>query len=163
MSLSIRPLTPCFGAEIRGVDLRRVTTETFAEIYRAFLQFGVLVIPGQPLSIEEHLAFASRFGELWTLPVYGEVPHRIDNPAIDDVSNLDEHGNLAGMNSRKVRFALGNQLWHSDLSFRDVPAQASLLHAVEIADEGGETEFADLHAPYDALPRERRNALEGLR
>lgn len=165
MSMSVRPLTPHFGAEIRGIDLRLPQSPARLDaVYDAFLTHGVLVLPGQALTVAQHQAFAQTFGALWLLP---EAPvvggqRRIADRAIDDVSNLDSRGELAGAASDKVMFQLGNRLWHSDLSFRSTPAQASMLHALEIAEEGGETEFADLHAPYEALPEARKAELEAL-
>jgi len=163
MPLSIRQLAPTFVAEVRGLDLRKpVKRDVFKEIYDAFLKFGVLIIPGQAISVDQHLEFAANFGEIWKLPVKDESKLRIKNAAIDDVSNLSASGEIAGKDSEKYMFALGNQLWHSDLSFKDVPAQASLLHAEEVASEGGETEFADLIASYDALPEETKDKIGGL-
>ena len=163
MSLSIRQLGTTFVAEVRGLDLRYdLDPCAVAQIKKAFLEFGVLILPGQAISVDQHLAFAEHFGKIWMLPVNDPSKLRLKTAAIDDVSNLDANGDVAGRDSEKYMFALGNQLWHSDLSFRDVPAQASLLHAQEIAVDGGETEFADLRAAYDALPAERQAQLEGL-
>ena len=167
MNLCIRSLTPVFGAEIRGIDLRRPQPMARLDaIYDAFLKYGVLVLPGQALSIAQQLAFARTFGDLWLLPENNVVgvsgQRRIAERAIDDVSNLNTRGDVAGASSEKVMFQLGNQLWHSDLSFRPVPAHASMLHALEVAEEDGETEFADLIGPYEALPDTRKAALEGL-
>ena len=165
MSISVRPLTPHFAAEVRGIDLRLPQSEARLDaLYDAFLTHGVLVLPGQALTIDQHQAFARSFGALWLLPEppAGGAGRRISDRAIDDVSNLDSRGSLAGAGSEKVMFQLGNRLWHSDLSFRATPAHASMLHALEIAEEGGETQFADLLAPYDALPEARKAALEGM-
>lgn len=163
MSLSIRQLGPTFVAEVRGIDLRHeLGPNVVSEIKKAFLEFAVLVLPGQAISVEQHLDFAKHFGKIWTLPAKDPSKLRLNTAAVDDVSNLDANGEVAGRDSEKYMFALGNQLWHSDLSFKDVPAQASLLHAEEIALEGGETEFADLRAAYDALPAGRKTQLEGL-
>lgn len=163
MALTVRPLAQSFAAEVRGLDLRQAfDKETFAELYDLFLTYGVVVLPGQAVSVDQHLDFASHFGEIWTLPVDDPSKLRVKNAAIDDVSNLDAKGEIAGTDSEKYMFALGNQLWHSDLSFRDVPAQASLLHAEEIALDGGETEFSDLIAAYDALPEDMRTKIDGL-
>ena len=167
MALTVRKLNDYFGAELRGLDLRkRLSVETLQEIYDAFLQYGVLVIPGQPLSVEQQLAFARTFGDLWMMPeavdrVRG-VERRIADRAINDISNIDTKDELAGATSSKVLFQLANQLWHTDNSVRPVPAHASMLHAVEIVTEGGETQFADLIAPYEALPDARKAALSGL-
>ncbi len=165
--LSLRPLTPVFGAEVRGVDLRLAQPKARLEaIYDAFLEYGVLVLPGQAIDIDQQLTFARVFGELWMLPEtslkgIGGAP-RIKTRAISDVSNIDDKGELVGAASEKVMFQLGNQLWHSDSSFNAVPAHASMLHAVAIAEDGGETQFADLIAPYESLAAEHQAALEGL-
>ena len=149
-------------AEVRGVDLRqRLDRATAEELYDAFLEYGVLVLPGQALTIDQHLDFARLFGDLWELPVWNDLS-RIKNRAIDDVSNLDLNGDLAGADSEKVFFLSGNKRWHSDLSNNSVAAKASLLHALEIALDGGETEFADPRAGYEALSGELKDRLEGL-
>jgi alpha-ketoglutarate-dependent 2,4-dichlorophenoxyacetate dioxygenase len=164
MTLSIRPLgREDFVAEVRGIDLRAELSDSlFAELRTAYIKYAVLIIPGQDLDIDRQLAVAERFGPLETIPKRKSgAPRRIEDRRIDDISNLDADGNLAGGLSEKVLFALGNQLWHSDLSFRSKPATLSMLVAHEIAPEGGETEFCDLRAAYRALPAERRQALAG--
>lgn len=163
MPLSIRKLTPSFAAEIRGVDLRHPPNQSVLdEIYDAFLAYGVIVLPGQALNLEQQLAFGKLFGPLHVLPPIKGQKRRIADLAIDDVSNLNEKGSLAGANSEKAMFALGNQLWHSDLSFCENPAHSSMLHATEIAQDGGETEFCDLVSAYEALDQTMVNKLEGL-
>lgn len=161
--LTIKPLTEIFGAEVRGLDLRQPqSAETLDEIYDAFLDHGVIVLPGQALNIEQQLDFAQTFGDLWLLPEWSKNGKRLNTRAIDDVSNLNVTGEIADINSEKLMFQLGNQLWHSDLSHLAVPAQATMLLALEIAPIGGETEFADLRAAWDVLPQARKAALDGL-
>lgn len=162
MSLTIRQLAPSFAAEIRGVDLRRIPSQAVLdEVYDVFLRYGVIVIPGQALSLAQHLAFGELFGELHSLPIRAETKRRVDSPKVDDVSNLNPEGELAGADSEKVLFALGNQLWHSDLSFCATPAHASMLHAVEIAEEGGETQFCDLAEGWRTLDPAIQTRIEG--
>ncbi|QLC26414.1 TauD/TfdA family dioxygenase [Parasphingopyxis algicola] len=162
MPISIRQLAPSFAAEIRGVDLRHMPSQAVLdEIYDAFLEYGVIVLPGQALDLDQQLAFGRLFGPLHVLPPMKGPKRRIEDRAIDDVSNLKADGSLAGANSEKAMFALGNQLWHSDLSFCDNPAHASMLHATEIAEEGGETEFCDLVSAYETLDREMKAKIEG--
>jgi alpha-ketoglutarate-dependent 2,4-dichlorophenoxyacetate dioxygenase len=161
--LSIRPLANTFAAEIRGIDIRNSPSEeVIAEIYDAFLAYGVIVLPGQAISTEQQLNFARHFGSLWQVPEWNLKNRRVDNPAIDDVSNLDKTGAIAGAKSEKVLFQLGNQLWHSDLSASETPAQASMLLALEVVPDGGETEFADLQGAYEQLPEPRRASLATL-
>jgi alpha-ketoglutarate-dependent 2,4-dichlorophenoxyacetate dioxygenase len=162
MTIQVRPLAGSFAAEIRGVDLRLGLSEASAvQLYEAFLAHGVLVLPGQAIDIETQLAFARIFGDLWELPEWNGA-RRIATRLIDDVSNLDSEGDLADKESERALLQMANLLWHSDLSSNAVAAKASLLHAVEIALEDGETEFADMRSAYEALPEAFKERLEGL-
>lgn len=163
MGLTVRKLSQNFVAELRGVDLRNLPNQQILdEIYDAFLTYRIVVIPGQALSIDQQLAFAELFGPLHVLPDRAGSKRRIGNRAIDDVSNLDADGELAGANSERAMFAMGNQLWHSDLSFCENPAHASMLHATEIATEGGETEFCDLVSAFESLAEDMQKRLMPL-
>ena len=162
MAIAIRPLHPIFAAEIRGIDLREpLSTAVFAEIEVVFNEYAVLVFPGQPLTDEQQMVFSRRFGPLETNPSYAGNKLRL-RPEIADISNIDYDGNIQALDSPRRYFSLGNQLWHTDSSFKHVPARCSLLSAREIPPAGGETEFADLRAAYDALPEERKRLLDGL-
>jgi alpha-ketoglutarate-dependent 2,4-dichlorophenoxyacetate dioxygenase len=162
MPLDIRQLADTFAAEVRGIDLRLGLNPSAAEeLYDAFLEYGVLLIPGQAIDIQAHLAFARVFGELWELPTWSKN-RRIATPLLDDVSNLDIAGKQLDDTSEKLLFQRANLLWHSDLSSNAVAAKASLLHAEEIALEDGRTEFADPRGGYDALPLEMKRRLDGL-
>lgn len=138
-----------------------LTPEDADAIYDAFLDHGVLVVPGQAINIDQHLAFARIFGDLWELPEWNGA-RRVANRAIDDVSNIDDKGDLAGAASDKVMLQLANKLWHSDLSSNAVAAKMSCLHAMEIALEDGETEFADPQSAYAALPDDMKARLDGM-
>ena len=164
MVIRVTPLHPHIGAEVTGVDLtREVPPEDFAEIERAFNRHAVVVFPGQPLSDAQQILFSRRFGPLETSPEYaGSRKSRLDRPEIADISNLDPEDRVMSARDQRLLFNRGNQLWHTDSSFKYVPARCSLLSAREIPPEGGETEFADMRAAYDALPEERRRALDGL-
>jgi alpha-ketoglutarate-dependent 2,4-dichlorophenoxyacetate dioxygenase len=164
MAIRVRPLHPHIGAEVTGADLRHdLTAEDFAAIEAAFNRHAVLVFPNQPLSDEQQMAFSRRFGPLETNPAYaGERKKRISHREIADISNLDVEGNVMSAADERLLFSRGNQLWHTDSSFKYVPARCSLLSAREIPPVGGETEFADMRAAYDALPEEKKRALEGL-
>jgi len=164
MAINVTPLHPHIGAEITGIDLREdLAPEIFAAVESAFNRHAVLVFPRQPLSDEQQMAFSRRFGPLETNPAYaGERKKRIPHREIADISNLDVHGNVMPADDERLLFSRGNQLWHTDSSFKYVPARCSLLSAREIPPEGGETEFADMRAAYDALPEEKKRALEGL-
>jgi alpha-ketoglutarate-dependent 2,4-dichlorophenoxyacetate dioxygenase len=162
MAIQVSPLHPTLGAEVRGVDLTRaLTPEVFAEIEAAFNGYGILVFPGQPVSDEQQLAFSQLFGPLEVNPNYADAKMRL-RPDIADISNLDAEGQVLARDDRRNLFNLGNQLWHTDSSFKRVPAKCSLLSARELPPSGGETEFADLRAAWDALPQSRKRELDGI-
>jgi alpha-ketoglutarate-dependent 2,4-dichlorophenoxyacetate dioxygenase len=162
MAVQVSPLHPTLGAQVRGVDLTRaLTPEVFAEIEAAFNSYGILVFPGQPVSDEQQLAFSQLFGPLEVNPNYAGAKMRL-RPDIADISNLDAEGRVLARDDRRNLFNLGNQLWHTDSSFKRIPAKCSLLSARELPSSGGETEFADLRAAWDALPQSRKRQLDGL-
>jgi alpha-ketoglutarate-dependent 2,4-dichlorophenoxyacetate dioxygenase len=162
MAIEVTPLHPSLGAEVRGVDLTRpVILETFAAIEAAFNRHGILVFPEQPVTDEQQLAFSRLFGPLEVNPNYAGAKMRL-RPDIADISNLDAEGRVLARDDRRNLFNLGNQLWHTDSSFKPIPAKCSLLSARELPSSGGETEFADLRAAWDALPETRKRQLDGL-
>jgi alpha-ketoglutarate-dependent 2,4-dichlorophenoxyacetate dioxygenase len=164
MAIRVKPLHPEIGAEVTGLDLREtVAPAVFAEIEAAFYRYAVLVFPGQPLTDDQQIAFSRLFGPLETSPEYaGSKKSRLNRPEIADISNLDPEGRVMSAEDKRLLFNRGNQLWHTDSSFKYVPARCSLLSAREIPPVGGETEFADMRAAYDALSAEKRRALDGL-
>ena len=162
MAIQVTPLHPTLGAEVHGVDLTcTVTADVFAEVEAAFDRYGILVFPEQPVNDEQQLAFSQLFGPLEVNPNYAGAKMRL-RPDIADISNLDAEGRVLGRDDRRNLFNLGNQLWHTDSSFKRVPAKCSLLSARELPGSGGETEFADLRAAWDALPGAKRGELDGL-
>jgi len=157
MSLSVRPLHPLFVGEVGGVDIGRpLDTATVAALWQAIDRYAVLVFRGQMLDDERQMDFARQFGEL-ELPRSGraDVKRRL-RPEMSDISNLDEQGQLRRRDDARRFDQLGNRLWHTDGSFRRIPAALSMLYAHRVPRPGplgdGETEFADLRAAYDALP-----------
>ena len=166
MAIELTPLHSTLGVALRGVDLRRpVTPDVFAEIDAAFDRYGILVFPDQPVTDEQQLAFSQLFGPLEVNPNYAGAKMRL-RPDIADISNLDAEGQVLARDDRRNLFNLGNQLWHTDSSFKHVPAKCSLLSARELPSSGpmggGETEFADMRAAWDALPERRKRELERL-
>ena len=162
MSLTIWPITEGFAAEIGDVDLGNLTDEEVHVIKQAFWNYAVLVFPDQHLSEEQHLAFAANIGPLEQV-VFLKMNVKLRlRPELADVSNLNHHGEIWRDQGRLRQIAAANQLWHTDSSFKYLPARASLLYARSIPPVGGMTEFADLRAAYDALPDSRRRELEGL-
>ena len=155
---------PLFVGEVRGVDLRQpVDSGTLDEIVAAADQYAVLVFPEQAIDDAQQLAFSELLGPLETTTKAYRPGHK---PRLDlhvsDISNLDASGAVVGETDRWRLQGLANRLWHTDSSFKPTPAKYSLLSARAIPPEGGETEFADLRAAYDALPAARKKQLEGL-
>jgi len=166
VAIEVSALHPTLGAQVRGVDLTRLMPpEVFAEVEAAFARYAVLVFPEQPVTDEQQLAFSRLFGPLEVNPNYAGAKMRL-RPDVADISNLDAEGRVLARDDRHNLFNLGNQLWHTDSSFKPVPAKCSLLSARELPSPGpmggGETEFADLRAAWDALPEARRRELDGL-
>jgi alpha-ketoglutarate-dependent 2,4-dichlorophenoxyacetate dioxygenase len=144
---------PHFVGEVSGIDLtRRLTEAQIADIVAGMDRFGVLVFHDQRLEDEQQIAFSRQLGllEEATGDIMAEKDRRL-GMALNDISNLDKHGELLPRDDRRRLFGLGNQLWHSDSSFKDVPAKYSLLSARKIPPTGGNTEFADMRAAYAAL------------
>jgi len=164
MSVIVVPVTASFAAEIGDIDLSQpVAPSDLQTIDEAFAKYAVLIFPDQRLSQGQHLKFAEHFGPLeTTIGVYRkDAPLRL--PAeLADVSNLNHENEVWGKESRVRLFQLGNRLWHTDSSFKRVPARASLLYARSIAPVGGHTEFADERAAYDALSEEMKRRIATL-
>jgi alpha-ketoglutarate-dependent 2,4-dichlorophenoxyacetate dioxygenase len=148
------PLTPVFGARVEGADLRKpLTPEQAREVEDAMDKYAVLVFPAQDITDEQQAAFGENFGPIEGTRATVDVhKQRLANSSINDISNLDEKGEILAADDRRRFFSLGNRLWHSDSSFKATPAKYSMLHARSIPPEGGETEFADMRAAWDALP-----------
>ena len=157
MTIDIRPIDPVnrafFAGEVSGIDLTRPLSDAeVAAIHAGMDQFGVLVFHDQRLDDESQLAFSRQLGPLEQAT--GDImppEQRRMSMDLNDISNLDVNGNVLARDDRRRLFSLGNLLWHSDSSFKDVPAKYSLLSARTIPAAGGNTEFADMRAAYDAL------------
>jgi alpha-ketoglutarate-dependent 2,4-dichlorophenoxyacetate dioxygenase len=157
------PVTDSFVAEIGDVDLsQQLSPQAWAAIEEAFVRYSVLVFPDQHLEPSEHVAFARRFGDIDTsmLVRMNEVESRTPED-IADVGNVDPDGNVMAADNRLLDFQRANRLWHTDSSFKEVPAYASLLYLRSIPSVGGMTEFADMRAAWDDLPDDLRRRIEG--
>src|ERR1700687_16132 len=164
MPISVYPVTEDFAAEIGDLDLARpLYPAALAAVKAAFATYAVLIFPDQQLTQEQHLAFAALFGPLeMTIAVHRkDAPLRV-RKEFADVSNLNHKDKVWREDSRTRQFQLANRLWHTDSSFKRLPALASLLYARAIAPAGGHTEFADERAAYDALPEAMKRRLVGL-
>jgi alpha-ketoglutarate-dependent 2,4-dichlorophenoxyacetate dioxygenase len=164
MAIEIRQLHPAFMGEVGGVDLRHpLDQDTVTDLNDAINRYGVLVFHDQFITDEQQQAFSRNFGELETTV---RAYRRDFMPRLDvhmaDISNLDEQNKVLPPSDRRRLNALGNRLWHSDSSFKRVPARFSLLSARVIPTWGGETQFADMRAAWDALPDRMKTRLEGL-
>lgn len=168
MTLSIRAIDsvsrPFFAGEVSGVDLTApLSPSDVAAISAGMDQFGVLVFHGQHLDDAQQLAFSRNFGglEKATGDIAQGAERRLSMD-INDISNLDKNNNILARDDRRRLFGLGNRLWHSDSSFKAVPAKYSLLSARVIPGSGGNTEFADMRAAWDALDAETQALCEPL-
>ena len=164
MPLQLNPLHPLFAAEVTGLDLRQAPgPELCAEIDRAMDRYAVLVFRDQRLDDDQQIAFGEALGPLeQTRGVVDAHKHRLKHQQMNDISNLDLDGSLLAADDRRRMFALGNQLWHSDSSFKATPAKYSMLHGRVIPPEGGDTEFADMRAAWDALPEATKDQIRDL-
>jgi alpha-ketoglutarate-dependent 2,4-dichlorophenoxyacetate dioxygenase len=165
MAISIRQLSKHFVGEVSGVDLRKpLTRDEAAEIDAGMDKYAVLIFHGQDITDEQQLAFALNFGEREQARG-GNVTKKEDarlNTGLNDVSNLGKDGKPLPKDHRTHLFNLGNCLWHSDSSFRPIPAKFSLLSARVVNPKGGNTEFADMRAAYDALDDETKAEIEDM-
>lgn len=164
MAISVYPVTPSFAAEIGDIDLAtQIEPADLRAIRDALVQYAVLIFPDQCLSQDQHLDFARHFGPLETsIAVYRKDARLRLRKEFADVSNLDHDSELWRKESRLRLFQLSNRLWHTDSSFKRLPARASLLYARSIPPVGGHTEFADERAAYDALPEDMKRRLDRL-
>lgn len=161
--VTVTALQPGFGAEVRGVDLRKpVSPAAFRGIEAAFNQYAVLMFPGQDITDAQQIAFSELFGPQEPVANYNGVKKFRLEGTISDLSNLSPDGKIWGEESERRLFNRGNLLWHTDSSFKHVPALASMLSAREIPPVGGETEFCDERAAYDALPQATKARIEDL-
>ena len=160
MTLETKPLHPLLGVEIIGVDVSRVDAAAFKRLVTAFNEHSVLLFRGQTISDEEQVAFSRRFGPLETT-IRTVVSQARYLPEISNLANVDAEERLIPRGDKRNLFNAGNQMWHTDSSFKRVPALASLLSGREVPPEGGETEFASMRVAYERLPDATRRLLEG--
>ena len=157
MTIDIKPIDPVsrafFAGVVSGIDLtRRLSDADVAAVHAGMDRYGMLVFHDQKIDAEQQLAFSRQLGPLETATGDIAAPEeRRLSMDVNDISNLDKEGKVVARDDRRRLFGLGNQLWHSDSSFKEVPAKYSLLSARQIPAAGGNTEFADMRAAYDEL------------
>jgi alpha-ketoglutarate-dependent 2,4-dichlorophenoxyacetate dioxygenase len=166
MSLTPRNLHPVFAAEVTGLDLTRPISEAeVAAIEGAMDAHAVLVFPDQPLTDQQQLDFTCNFGAPEGYNTPGHIRRQTESrlgPGMADFSNLDKSGAIISGQDRVWFFKLGDRLWHSDSSFRPIPAKYSLLSGHVLPSWGANTEFADMRAAYDALDDRTKAEVEDL-
>ena len=164
MTIVVQGVTPSFAAEVGDVDLSKpLRPEDLAAIRAAFTKYAVLIFPDQHFDDESHLDFARNFGPLETTVLKTRQDHKLRlQENLADVGNLDADNKILQTNDRTRLYQLGNRLWHTDSSFKALPAYCSLLHGRSIPPIGGHTEFADMRAAYDALPEATKRRIDGL-
>src|ERR1041384_7925862 len=159
--ISVRRIHPLFAGEVTGVDLSALTPDKVATLQDAINRHAVLVFRGQRLDDDHLLNLGRLFGDVEP-PRNHRVQQRLKHAELADISNLTATNELRAADDHRRLDSLGNRLWHSDASFREVPGALSMLFAHIVPPLGGETEFADLRAAYDALDGETKRKIEGL-
>jgi taurine dioxygenase len=158
MSISVTPMDAALGAEVDGIDLRRITDADFAAVYQVWLEHSVLLFRGQTLDDDDLIAFSRRFGELDFAPIQENGRRFVDgHPEIYVVSNVVENGVAIGS------LGAGEAVWHTDMSYLEDPPKASMLYALEIPPSGGNTGFTNMYRAYDELPETLKPRLAGRR
>ena len=155
MAITITKLCATFAAEVSELNIsKELSVEEIDELRIAIDKYGVLVFRNQPLSDEQQVRFSEYFGDIEIADLKNNITktnERRLSQMFSDISNLDKDQNILEKDGRQRLFNLGNRIWHSDSSFRPVPARYSLLSARAVPVTGGNTQYADMHAAYDAL------------
>ena len=155
--MNIVPSTATLGATVTGVHLNTLSDQEWRAIEDAFHAYAVLVFSGANLSEAEHIAFSRRFG-----PLERTLSQRAERPEVSLLSNVAKSGEIAKPDDNLGLYLKGNRYWHTDSSFKKVGAKVSLLRAVEVPETGGDTEWADMRAAWNALDSGTQQRLEGL-
>jgi len=152
------PTGAALAAEVRGVDLRYVDDPTFKRLMDAWHEHSVLLIRSQSLSDQDLIAFSRRFGDLDWAPIQENGRRFVEGlPEIYIVSNVKVNGEAIGS------LGDGEAVWHTDMSYLDVPPKASMLYSLEIPPTGGNTSFCSMYAIYDSLPDKLKDRITGLK
>jgi len=164
MAIKVEALTPHIGGRMTGIDARRpLMPDEVKAVDAGMDDRAVLVLPGQDITDEQQIDFTRNFGPLQNgANATLKRPELRLDPAFADVSNIGKDGQRLARDDRRRMASLGNRLWHSDASFRVIPARYSILSGRIVVSEGGNTEFADMRAAYDALDAKTRTEIEDL-
>ena len=157
-TLEVVPTGGALAAEIRGVDLRDIDGAGFEALTRAWHEYSVVLVRGQMLSDQDLIAFSRRFGDLDWAPIQENGRRFVEGlPEIYIVSNVKVNGEAIGS------LGDGEAVWHTDMSYLDVPPKASMLYSLEVPPSGGNTSFCSMYAVYDALPAGLKDAIAALK
>jgi len=159
--MDIEPLHPDFGARVTGVDLGApLDGRSLSAVRRAIDDYSFLCFPDQALDDDSQLAFTRRIGE----PEVDHVRFGRDGVVeyLSTIGNIEDDGSRRGNDHELTKYFTGNNMWHSDSSFRDVPTFVTITHAHEVPDQGGETEFVSARAAYGRLPEGPRHEIDPL-
>jgi alpha-ketoglutarate-dependent 2,4-dichlorophenoxyacetate dioxygenase len=164
--MQVNKLHDIFAAELLGADLSGAPDAALVDLVESLMnEHAVLCIRGQGhISDADHLRFARAFGPLELPPGYEarkDKPSRIAQE-LYDASNLDPEGEIIDPASPRAKFSKGNELFHADSSFNDMPSKWSILRGLTVPPQKGDTQFVDLRHVYDELPREMKDRIEGL-
>ena len=160
--VQVTPVQGDFVAVVDNVDLAYpLNDDEFAAVEMAFETYGVIVFPAQDITDDQQIAFSRRFGPLEP-SVRRHRNRAVSNVFLSDISNVGSDGQIMAEKSEAMSYNRGNQLWHSDSSFKEIPSKASLLSAREVPPSGGETEFADMRAAWDALSAKKQAEISDL-
>jgi alpha-ketoglutarate-dependent taurine dioxygenase len=157
-AIEVIPTGRALGAEIRGIDLRHLDPASFARVMEAWHEHSVLLFRGQSLSDQDLIAFSRRLGDLDFAPIQENGRRFVEGlPEIYIVSNVKVNGEPIGS------LGDGEAVWHTDMSYLDMPPKASLLYALEVPPMGGNTSFCTMYGIYAALPSELKERIAGLK
>jgi taurine dioxygenase len=157
-AVDVIPTGAALGAEIRGVDLRAVDDAAFAQVMEAWHEHSVVLFRGQSLSDQELIAFSRRLGDLDWAPVQETGRRFVEGlPEIYIVSNVKVNGEPIGS------LGDGEAVWHTDMSYLDVPPKASMLYSLEVPPAGGHTSFCTMYGVYETLPAPLKDRIAGLK
>ena len=154
--IRVRRLRPQIGAEILGVDVKTLDDAGFGVIYRAWLDYNVVVVPGQELEIEDFLGYSRRFGLV--VPHPSKMTRHPDYPEIT-LLGVNKFGPDGALDQAIYR--RGAEGWHTDGAYDQEPFKATQLYALAVPSRGGDTCFASMYAAYEALPSPLKQRLEG--
>jgi taurine dioxygenase len=157
-SIEVIPTGAALGAEVRGIDLRRLDEAAFARVVHAWHDYSVLLIRDQLLNDQELIAFSRRLGDLDWAPIQETGRRFVEGlPEIYIVSNVKVNGEPIGS------LGDGEAVWHTDMSYLDVPPKASMLYALEVPPSGGNTSFCSMYDVYESLPPPLKERIAGLK